>query len=146
MLGWLNRFLHSIGSHLPSPVRDAINWSVSAIGGLFGTITNDVAGAWKELTSGFDALQHTIETWTSGEWSKLKEIVEHWIPQYAITAWWWVTNPGQFAQLLLYHLVAALEKYALTVAKYLGQFTLALITKQLPALLKIAEQVLAAIL
>lgn len=79
-------------------------------------------------------------------WVKFDEITSHFIPDWAYKAWWWVTHPAALAAMLLWHLVAALERNAFAAAQHLAEFALHLVLHNLRRLLHLAEAVLVAVL
>ena len=66
--------------------------------------------------------------------------------KWGYTAWWYITHPGKLAPILLAPLVAAAESSFFAIAGPAGRFALRLVVHQLPKLLTLAEQIVAAVL
>lgn len=146
MPNWLAGFLESAAGLVPAPVANMISGGLAALAGLFGQVTTDVSGAWDDLTANLDALATGHKSLLTELLGKLEQIVKHWIPRYAITAWWWIEHPDQLAQRLLWFLLHQLERYAWTAGKYLGRFTLALLTRNVRHVAALAEEIITAVL
>lgn len=146
MLDWIDRFLHSIESLIPNPVKDAIQWTVSAIASVFGSITGNVSDAWHDFTGFLAALAESARMLATSVYDGFADLFTFWIPKVAYPAFWWVTHPDEFASVLLWHLIKWLEHYAWTAAKYLGDFILALVVHHVRPLVHLFEDVLTSIL
>lgn len=146
MPSWLEHILQAAEKLIPAPIRDVLTASISGILSVLDGLTGNVTGAWHELAVAFDALRAGhFELLTALE-NVFMSIIGHWIPHYAITAWWWVTHPDQLAEQLVFYVVKWLEREAWTIAPYLGKFLLALVVKNVPRLLPLIESIVAAIL
>lgn len=146
MFGWLKRFLDDAEHLLPSPVRDALQWTAQAIGGILGLVTGNVTGAWRDFTAVWDALRAGTADFARELLGQLEAIIVHWIPRYAITAWWWVTHPLELASVLTLYVVHWLEARAWQVAPYLGKFLLALLVHNVARVARLTEAIVAAVL
>lgn len=146
MFDWLRRFLDSIGRDIGSGVSSAIDWTVQAIGGVLGTITNDVADAWHDFTGDMAAVAEAVRQFGLEIYRDARRIIGYWIPRYAITAWWWVTHPDELASVLFWHLIKWLEARAWTAGRYLGNFLLAMIVHNVRRLAHLVEEIVAAVL
>lgn len=146
MLDWLPRFLGSVGGLIGRGISDAIGWTVSAIAGLFGTITNDVADAWHDLAGDVLAVAEGARLLGREFFRNINRIVNWWLPRFAVTAWWWVTHPDDLASVLFWHLVKWLESRAWEAGRYLGNFALALITRNVGRVARLAEEIITAVL
>lgn len=146
MLSWLTRILQIIAGGLGSAVLNAITTLfgglVSLLSGLFG----NVKGAWAILADAGRLLEDAARAFGEAVWDRLDAVITHLIPRYAMTAWWWVTHPDRLAEVLAWWVVHWLERNAWTAARYLGEFTLALLRHELRRVADLAETVLAAIL
>lgn len=118
------------------------NWFTSWLRGLFG----NVYGAW-------EALEKTAKELEDGTWhfaaetvNALTRILLHYIPAYAMTAWWWVTNPSCLASVLYWWIVKYLEERAWCTAQYLGEFLTALVARNLRTTAHLLETIIAAVL
>lgn len=146
MLNWL---VNTIGGWLNSVGSAVYNFVRTVVGGVTGVldlIFGRVSDAWDDLLNAARSIEGTIKSYVSSVWNVLDRILTYYIPTFAMTAWWWVTNPDALAQVLLWHLVKWLETWAWTVAQYLGEFILALIVKELRRILALVETVVTAIL
>jgi hypothetical protein len=146
VLDWLHRFLHGLEGLIPQPVRDAIGWTASAIGGILGTLSGNVSDAWHDLDGTIAAISESTRILSLALSGKFDEIIKHWIPHYAYQAWWYATHPDALASILLWHIIKYLEKYAWTAARYLGQFALALVLHNARRLAALIEEILTAVL
>lgn len=146
MLDWLDKFLHGIESLIPSPIRDAIQWSISAIASLFGTISGNVSDAWHDFTAHIWALYEGAKTFGENVLHAFSDIFNYWIPKVAWPAFWYVTHPDELASVLFWYLIKWLERRAWTAAKYLGEFALALILRNVHRIALLVEDILAAVL
>lgn len=146
MPGWLENILDLAEKLLPAPISHVISGTIGGILSVLNAVTGNVTGAWHELAIAFDALRAGhFELLTTLE-NVLASIIGHWIPHYAITAWWWVTHPDQLAQQLSLYTVKWLEQQAWTIAPYLGRFVLALIVRNVRRWLPVVEHIITAIL
>jgi hypothetical protein len=146
VLGWLDRFLRSVRSHLPGAITDVIQATIGGIAGLFGSITSDVSDAWDKLLANVQALDHSTGSWVRAVTGQLTSVITHLIPRYAMTAWWWVTNPGKLAEALIFYIALQAERYAWTLGKYLGQFALALVLHHARQFVHLIEDIVTAVL
>lgn len=69
-----------------------------------------------------------------------------WIGKKGDAMWEFFTHLDKFAELLFWHLVAALEAHAWDIAKFLGEFFLALIVHNLVRFIKLMETILDAVI
>lgn len=143
---WIGGILGAVAGTLGSGVSSAISSVVGGLARLLASLFGNVAGAWDELTAAAAELEHAAWIFGRGCWRKLDEILRHYIPVYAFTAWWWVTHPEQFTSVLFWWLVHWLERRAWTAARYLGGFFLALIIHHVRHVLALAEDVITAVL
>lgn len=146
MPSWLERALEIAARLVPNPILDLVSFTASALGGLLGTVSNNVADAWHEFATGLDVLRGTHFSFTADLLGVLERIVLHWIPRYAVTAWWWVTHPEQLARQLVLYVVHWLEREAWTIAPYLGRFLLALLVRNVGRVARLTEAIVSAIL
>lgn len=146
MPGWLEHILGLAEKLVPQPVLDIIGIGVTGVVSVLTGLTGNVSGAWHELAVAFDAMRAGhFDLMTTLE-AVLGSIIGHWIPKYAITAWWWVTHPDQLAEQLSLYVIKWLEREAWTIAPYLGKFVLALVVRNIRRILPIIEQIIAAVL
>jgi hypothetical protein len=146
VLTWLEKLLGQIGSNIPNPVKTLIGWAAGGIGAIVQLVFGDVTGAWREFTEAAEALAHEVEEHAAAVVTALTRIITVDIPRYAMTAWWWVTNPHELADVLFWHVIYWLEQRADQAAQYLGEFALHLITRNTSAVLKLLETILDAVL
>jgi hypothetical protein len=146
VLGWLRRIVGFGWSGVTDAIKAFVHTVVGGIAGVVSLVFHAVTGAWDELTSAAAELENGAHQLGRSLWHKLSEIVGYWIPHFAFTAWWWVTHPDQLARTLLWYLVAALEREAWTAGQYLGEFGLALFTRNLRRFLHVLEHVFTAVL
>lgn len=146
MLNWLFHTLPRIIAGIPSAVVNFINTVVGGVAGLLDIIFGHVGRAWDDLATAVGDFAADVRTYVSSVWNELDKIITYYIPHFAMTAWWWVTHPDALAQLLFWYVIKWLEYYAWTAAKYLGEFILALIVRNLRRILLLAETIVTAIL
>lgn len=146
MPGWLDTILGLAEKLLPQPILDIVGAGIGGVISVLTGLTGNVTGAWHELAIALDALRAGHFEFTTALEGILGQIVGHWIPKYAITAWWWITHPDQLAEQLSLYVVKWLEREAWTIAPYLGKFLLALVVRNVKRWLPILESILAAIL
>lgn len=146
MPGWLDRILRLAERAVPNAVLDIIGLGLGGLVSVLGGLTGNVSDAWRELAIALDALRAGHFNLLEALEGILGQVIGHWIPKYAITAWWWVTHPAALAEQLGLYLVAWLEREAWTIAPYLGKFLLALLVHNIPRVAKLAEDVIAAVL
>lgn len=146
MFGWLKRFLDDAEHLLPQPVRDALSWTAQAIGGILALVTGNVTGAWHDFTAVWDALRSGTADFAHELLKQLEAVIVHWLPRYAITAWWWVTHPLELARVLTLYVVHQLEERAWQIAPYLGRFLLALLVHNAARVARLTEAIVAAVL
>lgn len=70
----------------------------------------------------------------------------HWLQHEGATIWFYFTHLPQFAELLFWHVIHSLERHAWDVAKYLGQFFLALFVHNVIRVASLLENVIDAVL
>jgi hypothetical protein len=146
VLSWLGRVWGSLWGGVSSAVSAAVHFVIGGIAGLLDTIFGDVGDAWDDLVSTTAKLAGGAEAIGKSVWNQVDKILTHYIPFYAMTAWWWVTNLESLAQVLLWHLLKWLETWAWTAAQYLGEFTLALVVRNLRRLMILVETIVSAVL
>lgn len=146
MLSWL---VNTVGGWLGSVGSAVVNFVRSVVGGVVGLldfIFGRVGSAWDDLVTAVKTLAGVVHEYTVSVWQVLHRIMTYYIPVFAMTAWWWVTNPDALAQVLLWHLLKWLEAWAWTVAQYLGEFILALLVRNLRRIALLVETIVAAVL
>lgn len=146
MLNWLRHTASRAWGDVTGAATDMVHWAIGGIAALLNTLFGDVAGAWDDMMTAAGVLEKVTASWAESIWGKLREITGYWIPHFAYYAWWYVTHPEAFVKLLFWPLIAMLEANAEQAAQYLGEFALHLIIRQLRPLLRVAEQILAAVL
>lgn len=146
MPDWLRAAIDAAERLVPSPVLDVISFTAAALGAIFGSLTGNVSDAWHELAVAFDVLRGVHFDWSGDLLGVLERIILHWIPRYAITAWWWLTHPLELGRILVLYVVHWLEQEAWTIAPYLGKFTLALIVRNIRRILPLVEAIVTAVL
>lgn len=142
LLGAIGGWLSSVGSAVANFVRTVVGGLASILDIIFGR----VGSAWDDLASTVRSFEGLVHSYASSVWNQLDKILTYYIPTFAMTAWWWVTNPDALAQVLLWHVIKWLEYYAWTAAQYLGEFVLALVVRNLKRLALLAETIIAAVL
>jgi hypothetical protein len=146
MLEWLHHQIDSIGGRVTGAIKDAAHVVASGLGGLVTMVFGRVTTAWHDMTSAAVILERAAGEFGAAAWGQLHALITHWIPAFAMTAWWWVTHPEQLARTLGWHIVAFLESHAEQAAQYLAMFALHLIRTRLRSLLTVAEHVITAVL
>lgn len=146
MHDWISHTLGSAGRAIGSAVSGAVSSVVGGLVSLLGSLFGNVSGAWDELTGAAAELEHAAWIFGRASWRKFDEILRHYIPVYAFTAWWWVTHPEQFTSVLFWWLIRWLERRAWTAARYLGGFLMALLIHNVRHVLALAEDVVDAVL
>jgi hypothetical protein len=146
VLRWLEHTIGGWVGHVADPIRHFVGDALGGLAALVAFVFSDVTRAWDDLL----ATGHDLElgAWLFGDqvYRKLAEIIRHYIPRFAFTAWWWVTHPASLTEILGWYLLAWLERQAWTAARYLGEFVAALITKNARRVAELAETILAAVL
>lgn len=92
-----------------------------------------------------DALSWTVAHVWAPLWAiaqKLRADLQKW----GYTAWWYITHPAALADLLILYLATSAEKQAWALARTLGTFGLALVVRNLPRFLRLAEDIITAVL
>lgn len=146
MFDWLTRTAGRYWHDVTSSVSGFVHTVVGGIASLLSSLFGNVSRAWDDMVHGARDLEVSALAFAASCWMKFSEITDHFIPDWAYKAWWWVTHPEALAAMLLWHLVAALERNAFAAAQYLGEFALHLVLRSLRRLLHLAEAVLAAVL
>lgn len=146
MLTWLGNALRSLGGIIAAPFISAFHFVVGGIAGFLDLIFGRVGQAWDDLVKAVRTFEQVTVLWTEAVWHQVVLIVTHYIPAFAMVAWWWVTHPDELAHVLLWHVLKWLEQEAWTAAQYLGEFILALLVRNLRRVLLVLETVVAAIL
>ena len=146
MLNVIRRLLSNPVGAVSSGVHTLINAGLSALASLVDTVFGNVTGAWGDLAQWFESLPAALAHLNTWLYAHLRQLVTHDIPVYAQGAYWWVTHPGDLANLLFWHLVRSLENQAWTAAEYLGEFIVALIARNALRVARLAETILAAVL
>lgn len=146
MLNWLLGTIGGWFSSVGSAVYNFVKTLLAGITGVLDLIFGRVGSAWDELVNSARSVESMIHSYASSVWNVLDRILTYYIPTFAMTAWWWVTNPDALAQVLLWHLVKWLEVWAWSVAQYLGEFILALLVRNLRRVALLVETILAAVL
>lgn len=146
MLNFIRGLLTNPVGTIEASVRSLISTVVGGLASLLDTIFGNVDGAWHDLASAFDDAEGVIKHFTSAVFGHLWQIVTHDIPVFAQTAYWWVTHPGDLANVLFWHLMRALENQAWQVAQWLGEFITATLVRNIRQVAALAETVLAALL
>lgn len=146
MLSWVKHVISSFFGGIDQGIRDFVDALLSGIAGVLDTLFSDVTRAWHDFT-------HSIALWATeagryldAVYHQLERIITYDLPHFAYTAWWWVTHTAELAEVLFWHLLALLEKYAWTAARYLGAFFLALIWHNLDEFVAVIEYVIDAVL
>lgn len=146
MLGWLWRVITTPIRLLDQGAHDLASLALRGLAAVISYVFRDVTRAWSDFTHVWDAFASVTERWLGGIEAKLRLIIEHWLPRFAITAWWWVTHPDRLAEVLFWWIIRYLEKYAWQAAEHLGEFFTALWLRNLRRTLHLAETILAAVL
>lgn len=146
MITWLRRFLDGVAGRIGHGIADVISTVGGAIAGIFSTVSSDVTDAWRDLTANLDALAEAVRQAGLALYRHAEAVLRFWVPHFAVYAWWWVTHPDQLADSLFWYLIRWLEQRAWTVARYLGEFTLALVMHNMRRLALLAEDILHAVL
>jgi len=112
LLSWLDNLWHSairgLGDIAGTVTRLAVQGVASVVSYVFGT----VSGAWDELERASSYLDRLLGDWMDQVTSHLVHLITVDIPQYAQTAWWWVTHLADLAKVLFWYLVRELEDNA----------------------------------
>lgn len=130
----LERWVSSLWARLLSLIRSV--WTA---------LLRLVAAVDARLTAAFAAAARWV---IRSVWAPLAaRAAQLWqyLTRWAYVAWWYVTHPAALAQLLLLHLITALERDAWQVARLLGTFTLALLRANLRRVAQLAEDVITAV-
>ena len=146
MVNWLRSIWGFITGGVTAAVQAFVHALISGIAIVLDFIFGNVKGAWGELVTAARDLASGAHVLSSAVWNQLDKIITYYIPFYAYTAWWWVTNLDSLALVLLWHLLKWLEHYAWTAAQYLGEFTLALILRNLRRLALLVETIVTAVI
>jgi hypothetical protein len=146
MWRWLERKLGGWAGHVGDDVRHLVGDVAGGLAALIEFVFSDVTSAWHDL----EATSHDLElgAWmlSGSVYRKLAELITHYIPRYAMTAWWWVTHPQELVSVLGWYLAAWLEQHAWDVGRYLGEFVTSLITHNMRRVAGLLETILAAVL
>ena len=146
MLSWL-RDLWRGAEHLgEAALHGAGALATGALAAVLGVLTGNVFAAWQQLERALRYLETVGGSWVEDITSHLIRVITYDIPHFAMTAFWWVTHPDALAEALFWHLVRQLEDRAWQAAEYLGQFALALVTRNAGRLARLAEHIIAAVL
>lgn len=125
---WVRVFLGAVINQLNRALRAVIegvyHWALATFDAFRKWVINSVwTPLFKSLTAAWD-----------------------WLTHEGATIWHYFTNLADFAELLFWHILASLEKHAWDAAKYLGQFFLALIVKNLVEFVTLIEDIIDAVL
>ena len=146
MLNWLRSIWNTITGGVSTVIQAFVHALVSGIALVLDFIFGNVKGAWGELVTAAHEFVTGAHILGAAIWNQIDKIVTYYIPFYAYTAWWWVTNLDSLALVLLWHLLKWLEHYAWTAAQFLGEFTLALVLRNIRRLALLVETIVAAII
>lgn len=130
ILRWVRKELASLAADL-AKLRQ---WALLE----FAKIILALQKAVRDLTSWvIRDIYDPLKRYADQIWSDLKK--------WGYTAWWYITHPLALAEVLIAPLVITLEKYAWSIARQLGTFTLALIAGNLPKLIALVEDIITAV-
>lgn len=146
MIRWLEHLISGAGRAVASPISRLIGWAVGGLTAILDSIFGDVTTAWKDATGAAHALEVMTDHFGAGVFSALHRLITYDIPHFAMTAWWWITNPHQLASVLYWHVIYWLEQRAWDTGRYLGEFLTSLILHNMRRVAHLLEAILAAVL
>lgn len=146
MLNWLSGIWGSITGGISSAIQNFVRILISGICTVLDFIFGNVGKAWDDVVNAAHDFETAAHTFGSAAWNQFDKILTYYIPTFAMTAWWWVTNLDSLAQVMLWHILKWLEYYAWPAAQFLGEFTLALILKNLRQVALMIETIITAII
>lgn len=143
------KFYQIIRIIIPRVVR----WTKWWITYIMRFIRSWVAWLWLQIRKTIALLYREIGAVVRWAWSHIFVPLWHWtqflyrlIKAWAWVAFWWVTHLASLAEAMIFHIAAAIERNAWQLAGILGKFFLALIIRNLARFVKLAEQIIAAVL
>lgn len=146
MLSWLRRFLSNPVGTTAAAAKDLITVTTTALAGLLDTIFGHVGSAWADLAKVLGDAESINGQWERAVYARMREVITHWIPRYALTAWWWATHPSALAKAMFWYLIRELEDNAAAASRYLGGWLLSLLLRQTRVVVAALEAILAAVL
>lgn len=134
-------------------IPDLYRWARGWFARLLALIDHWVAWLWARIRATIALIYREIAATIRWAWSHIFLPLWRWVQflyqlirKWAWVAFWWVTHPASLAELLVFHMAAAIERHAWDLAGLLGRFFLALIARNLARFLKLVEQIIVAVL
>lgn len=124
---------------------------------VYNFLLNFIKAAVKSLTAYILKIYHILDTFIRWLWNwvlvnvyrPLLAFIEKawaWITREGATMWHYFTNLADFAELLIFHIAASLEKHAWELASSLGKFFLTLIVRNVVKFATLIETIIDAVL
>jgi hypothetical protein len=146
VLNWIGRLLGSAGRGIDAAVAALIRAGLSGLAAAVEFVFKDVTSAWTSFEHATLRLADSLGHDAEAKYRELERLVLYDIPHYAITAWWWITHPGDLADQLGWHIVRWLEDHAWEAAHWLGGFGVSLVLHNARRFTAAIESILAAVL
>ena len=146
MLNWLRSIWQSVTGGISAVIQAFVHALVAGVCLVLDFIFGNVKSAWNELVTAAKDVATGAHILGSAVWNQLDKILTYYIPTFAMTAWWWVTNPDSLALVMLWHLLKWLEHYAWTAAQYLGEFAFALFLRNIKRFALLIETIITAVI
>lgn len=134
-------------------IPSVVKWAATQLTRLENFITavwNDLKAAVVALIKRIEAAATAVTNWAiKNIWDPLKKFADLiWadLLKWGYTAWYYITHPDKLAELLINDIVTSLERHAWSIAQRLGSFTLALISRNLPRIIQLIEDILTAVI
>lgn len=146
MINWLRSIWQDITGGVSAAIQAFVNAIVSGICWVLDFIFGNVKGAWSGLAGAWKDSVGAIKSQGEALYDALAKVFGYYIPTFAMTAWWWVTHPGDLALVMFWWTVHWLEHFAWDAGHYLGEFTLALLLRNIQRVALMVETIVAAVL
>lgn len=145
MLNWIRDAFNATIGKLPS---DITTWTRDLIGGLWhylASIFSPVSRAWDDFTKAISTLKAILTSFGIAVVNRISDIYQ-WINKEGYLVYYYITHPDKLLILAVSGVSTLAAGDALAIVDKLGVFTVRLVMHNLEKLIKVAEDVIDAIL
>jgi hypothetical protein len=145
MLNWIKDAYNSVFGKIDNSIASWVRGLVTGLWHYLASIFSPVSKAWHEFATGIGRLETLLTGYGASVVLRFQDIYA-WINKEGHIVYYYISHPDKLATLVIDGVIAQLEADTMANAEKLGKFFLSLIMKHLPALLKVIEDILDAVL
>lgn len=145
MFNWIKDAYNSVFGKIDSAIAAWVHGLIYGLWHYLASIFSPVSKAWHDFTSTIFRLETLLTGFGVSVVHRFQDIY-NWLNKEGHIVYYYISHPDKLATLVVNGVVAQIESEAMVNAEKLGKFFLSLIMKHLPALLKVIEDVLDAVL